>query len=70
MAGNSNTDEMLAVHFPNLVKHKQWLKHVDRELGEIERKNGGNTELHARFQGGKHTWTDWIIRLLAPRSEH
>ncbi len=63
----TETDEFLAVHFPGI--RKSWLKRVSEKLTSLVQENGGNAEMHVRFNRGRIQWTDWSQRDLFPSED-
>ena len=60
-----DTDEFLAVRFPNVPK--SFLAGLNKRLAWLKVLNGGHAEMKVRWSGGKPQWTDWTDREMAPK---
>jgi hypothetical protein len=58
----TDTDEFLAVHLPNLVPLKGWLKYLNEKLGWLKVNAQGNAVMRTSLSGGRDEWTEWNYR--------
>lgn len=63
-----NTDEFLAIKFPNL--RKSWLTRLNQKLGWLKKKNSGNAEMRVHWAGGRDLYTEWTYREASPKDEY
>jgi hypothetical protein len=59
-----DTGKFIALRYPHL--DKQWLDSVNNGIAEFKKQNGGDVEMHVRWNKGRAKWTDWIIRIFSP----
>jgi hypothetical protein len=65
---HSNTDEFLAIRFPNV--RPAWLRRLNKLLGIFKGVNGGNVEITTRYRAGIDQWVDWNGRDLSDDDKH